>query len=203
MRTLAIAVVLCLILGASILGWWVVDRLSGGKGNQVEYTEQEDGTLLFDVPGLTGVRWKSIDEIGVGMASSVIGFVVNGESRCLLVSAMEVSSLQDYAQTAVHIVNVVVGGTPVSITYCDELQCTRVLRGSDDAQAEPLPLSVGGWSPVKGLLLKYEGKRYEQTSKELPLQDFEFEMTTLGEWLGRHPNTLIFDGTLLDAADDR
>ncbi len=195
MRILAVIFGIAVIGGISLTAWWVASQPA--VGGATEFTKLPDGTLLFDVPGTSRVRWKTAAEAKLGPAADVIGVVIGAKSRCFLVRAMEAPELDDYAQTASHIVNEVVGDTALSVTYCDVLKCTRVLTGND-GKPSPLPLSVGGWSWDKGLLLMYEGERFEQESRDLPLRDVEFERLTLGEWLKKHPDTLIYDGTLLE-----
>jgi hypothetical protein len=94
-----------------------------------------------------------------------------------------------------HVVNDVIADMPVSVTYCDRTDCTRVLTRSRGR--EPINLWLGGWTG-KEMLLFLDGHGYPQSSANLPLQEHPFERTTWGEWRAKHPHTEIYLGELRD-----
>jgi hypothetical protein len=98
-----------------------------------------------------------------------------------------------------HVVNDVVGGVPISVTYCDLYRCTRVF--TTITPGGPLDLSVGG---VKsgGLILRVGGHSYRQDSGAPLQQDsppFPYdlhlgEVRTWGQWRRAHPDTDVYLG---------
>jgi hypothetical protein len=134
-------------------------------------------------PGLRQPPAVRADEAMLADDAPVIGVVADGRPRAYLVSAMRSMSS--------HVVNDLVGEVPVTVTYCDRTDCIRTF--SAKSRGEPLTLGVGGWSNG-GMELRLDERNYPQESAEVPLDDFEFERTTWGEWRERHPETEIFVG---------
>jgi hypothetical protein len=99
-----------------------------------------------------------------------------------------------------HVINDVLGGVPVSVTYCDRYHCTRVFTG--DTAGDPLDLSVSG---VKqgGLILRAGGHSYLQDSgaplspddPAFPYLAHDAVVQTWGEWRRAHPDTDVYLGT--------
>jgi len=96
-----------------------------------------------------------------------------------------------------HVVNDVVGDTPVTVTHFKG--CTRVYTGPG---TEPLPFMTGGFAD--GLLLCVDGRFYEQATGEpfrspearpIPYESFGFEETTWGKWRAAHPDTDVYLGS--------
>lgn len=122
---------------------------------------------------------------------AVIGVVVEGRPRAYVVQALS------YPRT--HVVDDVVAGRPVTVTYCDIKDCTRVFTGDGDG---PLDVGVGGYDD--GLLLRTNGRRYRQDSGEametvepLPFPEMGFVRTTWKEWRDAHPDTDVVGATPL------
>ena len=92
-----------------------------------------------------------------------------------------------------HVVNDVVDGIPVTVTYCDRMDCTRVFTADG---GDPLAIGVTGYS--EGLLIRAPGGRYRLDNckgivgpdqLQFPYQSMEFVVTTWKEWRDAHPNT--------------
>jgi hypothetical protein len=122
---------------------------------------------------------------------AVIGVMVDGRPRAYVVHALS------YPRT--HVVDDVVAGHPVTVTYCDLKDCTRVFTGDGDG---PLDVGVGGYDD--GLLLRTNGRRYRQDSGEgmdpgepLPFPEMGFVRTTWKEWRDAHPDTDVVGATPL------
>jgi hypothetical protein len=135
---------------------------------------------------------KKASEVSLPDDTPVVGVVVNGKARAYKISAL--SPLHS------HVVNDLIDGVPVSVTYCDLAKCLRVY--SHPAQGKPLELQQVGRSNT-GLLLRYEGRIYAQaTGKtfgseevELGLEQVEATETTWKAWRERYPDTDVYVGS--------
>src|SRR5262249_58636248 len=66
----------------------------------------------------------------------VAGVVAGGQARAYLLTAM--------TGLTAHVVNDLVGGTPVTVTYCDRTDC--LCGFTADTPGQPLEVNVGGWA---------------------------------------------------------
>ncbi|MEQ9406961.1 MAG: DUF3179 domain-containing (seleno)protein [Fuerstiella sp.] len=135
----------------------------------------------FITPGITHTAMQPSDPTEASDDEPVLGIVVDGEARAYSVTAM--------SSISAHVVNDLVGNTPVSITWCDRTNCARAFTA--DTPGQPIPLSVGGFVDDEMSLL-FENRMYPQTSPEIPLQDYDVEVTTWGQWVNQHPNSKVF-----------
>jgi hypothetical protein len=117
----------------------------------------------------------------------VVGVEVNGES-CAFV-------LEEMRDPATHIVNLIMNDKPISVAYCDLVDCVRVV--SDESQ-KPIPLHVGGLDVDQQLVLLLNGERYGQESADLPLQDYPFVRMSWLEWKQLHPDTRVYLAPQID-----
>jgi len=99
---------------------------------------------------------------------------------------------------ASHIVNDLIGGLPLSVSYCNLHDCVQVVT---DKGAAPLKLQVAGvdgWS----MLLAVGGHNYRQSTLEpleadtpsFPYRIHPWERTTWGAWKSAHPDTDVYLG---------
>ena len=118
----------------------------------------------------------------------VIGVSVGEHHRAYAVSALSTMGS--------HVVNDLLDESPISVTYCDQTDCARVLTSAE--RGAPVDLSVGGW--VGGqMALQYQNAQYPQSSSRLPLADFPFTVTTWKVWRDQHPGTDLFIGSVPQA----
>ena len=141
----------------------------------------------YDTPFITpGIRQPStvpVAEATLADDARVIGVTAGGRHRAYSVQVMS-------GMTS-HVVNDLVDDVPVSVSYCDQTDCTRVFAGRPGSS--PLELSTGGW--VRGeMALRYGDQQYSQTATDIPLQDHPFVVTTWKEWREQHPDTDVFVG---------
>ncbi|HJZ93047.1 MAG TPA: DUF3179 domain-containing (seleno)protein, partial [Gemmataceae bacterium] len=117
---------------------------------------------------------------------TVIGVVAAGRPRAYLLRAMNGGPEN-------HVINDLVGGTPVSVTYCDLGRCVKVFT---DSGSNPLELKVGGYQD--GMVLYVGDRSFRQStgkstspedSGEIPLSRMKFEQTTWKKWREAHPDT--------------
>lgn len=122
----------------------------------------------------------------------VIGVEAGGHHRAYTIRALR--------NPRFHIVNDLIGGVPVSVTYCNITDCTRVYTGQGDA---PLPITQAGLSE-EGMLVRTGGVDYEhQTGRAVgsspsaapfPYEQSPWTRTTWGEWKRLHPGTDLYRG---------
>lgn len=113
----------------------------------------------------------------------VIG-VVAGDEACAY-------SCEAMSQIDSHVINDVVGGKGLTVTFCDRTDHARIL--CSESEGTPPKVQVGGLTD-DAMVLYIGGKMYEQTSPEVPLSDHKFLRTTWKHWKTLHPNTLVYTG---------
>ena len=155
-----------------------------------------DPFVQVSVPGVTRPPTASAERASLRGDEEVIGVVVGGRARAYRLGALEVRTN--------HVVNDLIGGTPISVTYCDISRCLRVY--TEPTMNTPLDIEVGGLHVVDGgeMVLKVAGKYYFQRSGLalgvgpgsglLPYGLIEPARTTWREWVRRHPETDVFEG---------
>jgi hypothetical protein len=116
-------------------------------------------------------------------ADVVVGVVVGNRARAYAVAAL--------TGPRTHVINDLIAGTPVTVTYCDRKYCARVFTGDG---TEPLSVGTGGFDD--GLILLLDGRRYRQDTGEevdgpgtFPYRPMTFVRTTWKEWSQAHPDT--------------
>jgi len=141
------------------------------------------GNTPLTIPGVRRLLFVSAGEAGIGDESAVVGVSINGEDRAYLVAAL--STVDG------HVVNDIVQQCPVTVTYCDQRDCARVLTAHDSQEA--LAVGLGGWMDQRMLLL-LGTKRIAQDATDLPFEDLPFEKTTWGRWKAAHPESKLYLG---------
>lgn len=136
----------------------------------------------FIVPGLMQPHVDSADQADVPDDGGVLGIVVDGQARAYVLRAMSGMSSR--------VVNDLIGGIPVTVIYCDQTDCARVLTSK--TRGKPIDVWIGGWTT--GMAVRLNEQMYLQTSPDLPLDDLPFERTTWGDWKERYPASLVFTG---------
>jgi hypothetical protein len=134
---------------------------------------------------------ESAETADVADDDEVIGVTIDGQHRAYLVKAL--------STMLTHVVDDLVEGVPVTVTYCDRTACARVFTSAKHGQ--PLEVGQGGWLEQGGMLLFYGGRFFPQTGSEfidkpepVPLDDLPFEKTTWKEWKAAHLDSEIFVG---------
>lgn len=146
----------------------------------------------FVLPGLRKPPALPAAKATVPDDAEVIGLSVGGRHRAYLVTAM--------SRLGSHVIDDLVDGVPVTVTFCDRSGCTRVF--TDPETAEPLPVDLGGLQEDK-MLLRFKNVFYDQESGEridgvqgpaFPYPDHPFVRTTWKKWKEEHPDTDVFVG---------
>ena len=147
----------------------------------------------FKLPGLRNPPTLPATISKIADVDEVIGIVVKGKPRAYWLKALKYPPW--------HIVNDVVVGVPVSVTYCDRTDCTRVY--TDPQSSSPLDVNLGG---LYGKEMVLENRRRSllpanrktvrsrQGRSPVPYADHPWERTTWKDWRQRHPDTDVFVG---------
>jgi hypothetical protein len=147
----------------------------------------------FEMPGLRNPRAFSAETSKIPDNDEVIGVVINDKPRAYWLKALKYPPW--------HIVNDVVVGVPVSVTYCDRTDCTRVYTNGQSSA--PLDINLGGLygremvvKVAGSLYLHQSGKPFELGigTPSLPYTNHPWKRTTWKEWRERHPETDVFIG---------
>lgn len=123
----------------------------------------------------------------------VIGVSVGGVHRAYAVKA--------FAAIDRHVLNDLIAGQPVTVTYCPQTGCTRVFTGQAGRR---LQMRLGGWAKMSEgnqMVLRVGRMAYLQGSGRavagngtIPNPTVDHELTTLGEWRKEHPDTDLYSG---------
>ncbi len=177
------------LAGVAGVCWW---RSSIPHGNQIEQPGQAAvagahryAPMRLDVPAVIDPQLEYADEVALDDEAIVIGIVVNGEPRAYLRDAFEMDP-------RLHVVSDSIDSTPVAITHCDRVRCTRVLTGP---QLEDLDsIRVGGWRADQTLALIVGEEEYSQKSPEIPLADVPYLEIPWSQWRELFPESLVYVG---------
>jgi len=192
-----VAVALCALL-AAIAGVVVLLNLPAEASDAHQPTLATRGdpsaailevhTSPLDVP-----ETLPSSDTNIAPDTSVIGVTVGGKHRAYSLSAL--------GGVSEHVVNDMLAGRPVSVTYCTRTGCVRVFTQSN---GQRLRLAVGGWYDKAGekqMVLRDGTGRYFQengrsmsSGEPLPYQQLDYQLTTWGEWRKAHPDTDVYTG---------
>jgi hypothetical protein len=143
-------------------------------------------------PGIRLPPTRAGDETGIDENEQVIGVCVAGHARAYLIRVMR--------RPMQHVVNDLLDGRPVSVTFCPRTQCTRVVTGPPSD--EPLDIKIEGWKN-DSLALHIGNEDYSQKTGEnltspqgprLPYPELPYQRTTWHDWRQAHPDSDIYVG---------
>jgi hypothetical protein len=158
--------------------------------------QETDAPYILFVPGNRDPEFADPQDARISDSMTVIGVVIQDHARAYRLDSFKIPWVfplhRDPVDVHRHIVNDLIGTTAVTITHCDISHCTRVFVKPQ--QQEALTLAVGGLQADR-MQLWCQGERYDQADREIPLEDAEFQITTWGEWVAAHPDSLVYFGT--------
>jgi hypothetical protein len=181
---IGIALVICFLISDDRIRYWKLHAESRKLAAESFPSGDDDHgelRMVMNRPGLRNPDLHPVKLTSVSNDEKVIGVVVDDQPIAYVVEEL----------ASPHIVNSMVQGKPISVTYCELVRCARVLTADS---SEPIPLNLGGQDGNMQMVFEFKGARYAQESKKLPLEDHLFEVCTFGEWRGKHPGTLVFTG---------
>jgi hypothetical protein len=139
------------------------------------------------MPGVRRPPVVSAAASGLTETDDVIGVVVRGKARAYSVQVMA-------GRPQNHVINDLIAGTPVTVTFNNRGRIVRVFAGTG---SEPLDVKVG-MSPGGDMILAVGGEQFIQrsatpvdaaTSGQFPLESVDHELTTWKKWHDAHPDT--------------
>ena len=145
----------------------------------------------FILPGIRLPPVLGAADADLADDAPVIGVLAGGSARAYSVTAME--------PIGGHVVNDLVGGTPVTVTYCDRTRCVHAF--TDIAGTQPMKIDLGGY--MGGMLLKVgDTFFFQDTGGDLvkdrgtvfPYATHLHELTTWKRWKEAHPSTELYTG---------
>lgn len=152
---------------------------------------QAEISVPMALPGLRTPEVQSPDAAKLEDDAAVIGVAIGGRHRAYLIKAM--------SQVKSHVVNDLIDEVPVTVTFCDRREVTRVFTSGESR--EPLTIGMAGWmGPFDaGLMaLRIDGRVVPQESAEIEQEELDYERTTWKEWLDEHPDTDVYTGHRLN-----
>lgn len=189
---IGIGAVLTMLVTIVMSGWWyyVPSKIAHGDTAAPEPLAVPKPTL-FVLPGIADVPVWPTSTADMRDDAWVIGVVEKGAARAYALDWM--------ASPRTHVVNDVLSGVAVSVTYCDITRCVRVFR--DPTTDKPLELATGGF--YEELLLRYKDVFFAHHSDLIPLEEAKYQVMTWEEWAKRYPDSTVYRGPYGPAADRR
>ena len=178
-RRLTVTLAFALPLGglaAACAAYWVFGRAEEVSLADVDYSLEADGVRN---PVMVPPRARLPENM------PVVGVSINGRSRAYAIWALASDPTQ-------HVVNDVIEGAPVTITYCDLNDCARVFTKADGSGAA-LDVKVGGLQKGKMVLI-VGGRKFLQEAEDVPLDEVPFEHTTWKDWKAHHADSEVYIG---------
>jgi Protein of unknown function (DUF3179) len=170
--------------------------LSMGKNRTVLSDGSAEPFLQVEAPGLVCPPTSGVEGSGMRDDDEVIGVEIGGRARAYRLAALD--------SRTTHVVNDLLGGVPVTVTYCDLSNCVRGF--TDPRGTTPLGFSVGGLYTENSaeMVVKLDGVFYLQKSGKsirpgsgraaIPYDSIEPTRTTWKEWVRLHPDTDVYIG---------
>jgi hypothetical protein len=139
----------------------------------------------------------------VPAGTPVIGVSVNGRHRAY--------TLQALYGPGQHVYNDMLGGAPVTVTYCNLDDCVKVFTAPNRRSRLDVVSGGADRSRARHMLLQVGSTRYWQdtmlplvsTGAAFPYSEMAFERTTWGEWSKAHPDSEVFVGDRPDGPSRR
>jgi hypothetical protein len=180
----------------TIIGFFGYEALTlrASRDDVVFGNRPADPLHLFRMEGIARPPIVEADSSGLRPDEEVIGVEVDGHPR-----AYRLSAFRDRSH---HVVNDVIDGVPVTVSYCDLNDCARTY--TDRGKSGPLDVAVGGLFEGREMVLDVGGHLYFQKTGEplkpgevpsnLPLERLSPTRTTWERWRREHPSTGVYQG---------
>jgi hypothetical protein len=161
--------------------------------------ENASKETLLNQPGILLPEVHPASSATLADNAEVIGVLVNGRPRAYALGAFLFSPIGQLYHR--HVVNDLLAGVPITITYCDQLGCTEVY--TDSHISAPLPIAVGGFTERDGrqsMLLCVGDFHYRQDSAEplesdappFPYAHLKYVRMSWKQWRTAHPDTDVY-----------
>jgi hypothetical protein len=97
-----------------------------------------------------------------------------------------------------HIVNDFITGRPMTVIYCSQTGCTRVL--TTDKTDQPLRVMQQGLVNSE-LALRFAGETHQLSRDTIPLDQYPHEIVSWPSWREQHPDGLVYPGVIWEDLD--
>jgi hypothetical protein len=184
-----------LLLGITIGIPFVARRPASAKQHPQDYA-------LVNWPVIQRPTALPAEQVALADDTVVIGVEAGGRWRAYV--------LQAFYRPGRHVINDLLGGKPITVTYCDMTDCLAVFTEPD--ATEPLDVAAGGWQgqfergkPLGTMLLRVGSTWYRQDSGQpladngdnpFPYTKTDFMRTTWKDWFDEHPDTDVYVGEI-------
>jgi len=155
--------------------------------------DQTDVWLPSTDPAIIRPHTARANEAKLRPDRPAVGVEVGGKARAY--------SLDALGDQSGHVVNDMIGDTPVSVAFCGITQCLRIY--TDSVSSVPLDVEVAGLFN-REMVLKIAGTLYlldsgrplkpESNLPTIPYRALTPTVTTWESWLKTHPNTDLYVG---------
>jgi hypothetical protein len=144
-------------------------------------------------PGINRPPTRPVRESQLNDDDTVIGVIADGKARAYKLEALV--GRED------HVVNDLIDGVPVSITYCNIAQCVRGFSGP--VATTPLDVGLGGLKGNRMIITVKGVPYYQDTGKSVdekispapfPYPSFPTTRTTWREWKEAHADSDVYEG---------
>jgi hypothetical protein len=192
---LTAALLLALAIVAALIAWRLVS---------VKHDPPDVHRVLMPVIQLPTAVPR--EEVALPDDADVIGVGSGGRHRAYVLEA--------FFAPERHVINDLLGGKPITVTYCNMTDCLAVF--TDPNADGPLEIAAGGWQGhflhgrvLGSMLLRVGSSWYRQDTGQpvasqghdtFPYTKTEFVKTTWKEWCDEHPDTDVYGG---DVSSDR
>lgn len=162
-------------VGAVCYGIWLISSSHSGVG-----------------ASLPEKKTAPIQSHQVADQTEVIGVVVNGRAKAYTLASLYHANR--------HVYNDLVGGTPVTVTFCTVTKCVRVYMSPGRESYLGMATDLNESIRRKRMSVSFDGKSYDQETglsveggeRRIPLDGLEHVRTTMSEWLKAHPDSEIY-----------
>jgi hypothetical protein len=151
----------------------------------------------FFSDGIRQPPTRSAEDARLADVEEVIGVEVGGKARAYRLEAMK--------NRGEHIINDIVSGVPVTVTYCDVANCVRAFTNpKGDA---PLDISLGGLKGDRMVVIVGGTSFFQDSGQPLdpgaagtafPYESFRATRTRWKSWKEAHPDTEVYVGAWSD-----
>ncbi len=140
--------------------------------------------MAFDLEGISHPVFTAASQVRLRDDDMMIGVVAFGKAHAYLRRSLAKGP-------ASHVVNDMFGTNPVTVTYCDRTDRTRVFTAD---QSSVLEVSCGGWHMDQEMAVRVGKTIYSQSSQEIPLTDVPFVLMTWQAWHEQYPDSDVYLG---------
>lgn len=182
-RVVLLTSCVALVIVSAVL--FQTDGKIGSSYHGLDLVEDPEEDTPFFIAPIVQPETVPAEQAGLEEDAMLVTVKMNGKQRAYLLS--------DLAQGGAHVVNDLLAGVPVSVTYCDQTDCVRVFH--DPQGHTPIKLQTAGWIDRKmAIAVGSEQTIYSHDAKDIPLQELDFQRMSFGQWRQLYPEGTVYIG---------